>query len=615
MANFSISVLFNAIDKLSRPLKKMSKSMRDFAKVSKKVGASLVGVGKKMKDIGKTMSMKLTLPITAFGGLALRSARNFQEAMNMVRAVTDATESDFERLNNQAKELGATTRFSATQAAEAMKFLGMSGLNVQEIFDAMPYVLELAASAQLDMGTAANISTNIMKGYGKEAKDLGKINDVLVNAFTNANVDLQMLGESFKYAGPIAKGAGIDFETTTALIAKMGDAGIQGTMAGTAMRGMLLRLQNPTKKSSDLMKELGVQLQNSGDKAEQEGARGVFDIVHAIKELEEAGATAAEIAEMVGDRAGPALAVLITQGTTSIEEFVEKLKEEGTAARVTEMQMRGLPGVFFNLASAFEAVQLAIVDSGLGDFITKVLTKFTLWLRQIAKANPKLLTFGIVIAGIAAVMGPLLIALGSFVAIIGQAMIVWPTFLAGLVAIKIAMASFAAAIGVSLIAVAPLALALTGLISLGYSLYANWKDLGIFLDDFWKNKIENVKIMIDYIKSLLKILPRWREEEALPKGVKSISTVTNTGIIPKKDLIVARKKIRAAARERIDIARKNLIGGATGGWGESQTDINLKVSTDPGTNVSIEKVAKKKGEAKVKIATDGYVGQNLGAIP
>jgi len=620
MAKFSISVLFSAIDKVTKPVRGIARVMANLGKLARKLGRafvrmarsiakSLSKVGKKMTDIGKSMAMKLTLPITAFGTLAIRSARNFEEAMNMVRAVTKASESDFKMLNDQAKELGATTKFSATQAADAMKFLGMSGLKTKEIFDAMPYVLELAASAQLDMGTAANISTNIMKGYGKEAKDLANINDILVNAFTNANVDLQMLGESFKYAGPIAKGAGLSIETTTAMIAKMGDAGIQGSMAGTAMRGMLLRLANPTKKASKLMRQLGIDLSKGSDE-EKGSAKGVLDLVDAIKQMEDAGATAIDIAKMVGDRAGPGLAVLVDQGTVSLEAFIEMIKEQGTAARVAKMQMRGLPGVFYNLASAWEAFQLATVESGFGDFVSKVIIKLTGFLRYLAKANPKLLNWGVTIAIVVAAIAPLIIIFGTLAIAINQIVIVIPILIKGFVAVKGVFIGLTAALGIGLAPLLAIIAAFTSLAYLGKVIYNNWAGLE---DIFW-HPIETLKDFIKYITQLKNILPRsllmklgWEDKKEEYEGVKSISEVSKVGKVDNWELKKARERIRSYK----GLIQKDAAIGKT----ESQTDINLKVTSDAGTNVAVEKIVKKKGDAKVKLATDGYVGQTLGAMP
>src|SRR5690606_25493246 len=183
---------------------------------------------------------------------------DFQAGMNQVRAVSGATGDELAALETQAKELGRTTQFSASEAADGMGYLAMAGFEANEILGSMPSVLQLAAAAQMDLGRAADITSNILTGYGMEVDELGHANDVLVNAMTRANVDLTMLGESFKYVGPVAKSAGVTFEESAAAIGLLGNAGIQGSMAGTALRGAISRLLNPTGEAARTLERLGV---------------------------------------------------------------------------------------------------------------------------------------------------------------------------------------------------------------------------------------------------------------------------------------------------------------------------------------------------------------------
>src|SRR5690606_30654581 len=178
----------------------------------------------------------LTRKLMQLAGVTLRTGADFEAAMARVGAVSRATAEQQEALTAAAREAGATTTFSATQAAEALSFLAMAGFRAEESIGALPSVLQLAASAQIHLGTPADITSNILTGYGMTVEELGRANDVLVASFTSANVDLSMLGESFKYVGPVARGAGVQFEEVAAAIGLLGNAGIQGSMAGTALR-------------------------------------------------------------------------------------------------------------------------------------------------------------------------------------------------------------------------------------------------------------------------------------------------------------------------------------------------------------------------------------------
>jgi TP901 family phage tail tape measure protein len=625
---FSLSVLLKVIDDATRPLRKIGENFRG---MSRKIIGSLKAVGQRMQtigtnitDFGKKMSM-MTLPIAAFGAKMIHTATNFQAAMNMVGAVTRATGKEFEEMEELAKEMGATTQFSASQAADAMKFMGMSGMNVEEIMSALPKVLQLAAAAQLDMGSAADIVTNVMRGYGKEVEELTEVNDVLVNAFTGANVDLRMLGESFKYAGPIAKGAGLDFEVTAALIAKMGDAGIQGSMAGTAMRGMLLRLQNPTKKASDLLHELGIEMAKSGTKAEKEGAKGVFDLIDVVKQMEEKGATAAQIAKIVGDRAGPGLAVLVQQGTVSLEKFIKMLKESGRAARVAEGQMKGLPGAFKLLASSFEAVQLAIMDTEFGKGVEELVRYLADLLRHLAKVKPETLAIGAAFGTFLVALGPVLIGLGLLIKSLGTIMI-------AIAAVKAAVAVFAT-VFVPLIAAIGAVTAAVGLMIIAFNMVRkNWDMIKLGLWELKEMFLEAFLNPIDLIKENWSYIIPWFGSlwDTLKLGVSEFGQFIKEMIVsPIKTIRTmfpgflkfgkgkegeeTGGELKGKEGEETGGELKGTRGaiGARPGQTKSQADVNIRLVADPGTEATVQQVKKKKGDVNVNLSTMGYVGATM----
>src|SRR5690606_25937560 len=306
-------------------------------------------LGKRTTEIGKWVSTRLTVPITALGTVALNTAANFESAMNRVRALTGATGEELAALEEQAMELGRTTQFSASQAADAMGFLAMAGFDTNQILGAMPSVLQLAASAQLDMARAADITTNILTGYGMTVEELERANDVLVKSFISANTDLVQLGEAFKYAGPVAKAAGLEFEETAALLSMMGNAGIQASMAGTSLRGAITRLLNPTKQIQDILAKYNVRVTDSNGR--------LRSMTRILEDLANAGIDAGDVMALFGQRAGPAMQALIDQGIESIDEFVAMLEEAGgTAERVGEVQMQGLGGAVIRLKSAWEGL-------------------------------------------------------------------------------------------------------------------------------------------------------------------------------------------------------------------------------------------------------------------
>jgi len=374
--------------------------------------ASLGRVGSAASRTGATLSKSLSLPVAAVGLASIKTAGDFEASMNRVKAVTGATGKDFDALVDQAQRLGKTTQFSASEAADAMGFLAMAGFKVDEIMTALPGVLNLAAAGQLDLAEAADIASNILSGYGLEVAEINRLNDVLAKTFTSANVDMRMLGESFKYVGPVASSAGIQFEEAAAAIGLLGNAGIQGSEAGTALRGAIARLLQPTAEVSDTLKRLGVNVVDS--KGE------LLPLTDIIRQLEKSGAKTADMMTIFGLEAGPAMQALVSQGSGALGQLTKDLENSGgTAQRIADTQMEGLNGSLKELQSAFEGLMLAIADTGLLAGATSLVNKLTELTSAAGNANPELLKYGVIAGGIAAAIGPATWATGKLASGVG----------------------------------------------------------------------------------------------------------------------------------------------------------------------------------------------------
>lgn len=386
---------------------------RQLKKGMKKSLQRVKNMGAAMRNVGRFMTLSLTAPIIGFGAAILKVAADFEKGMNQVKALTGATGKELEMLSDQAKKLGATTQFSAGEAADAMGFLAQAGLKANEIFATMPATLNLAAASGNDLATTADQMTNIMQGFGLESSEAANVSDVLTNAFTNSNTNLTELAEAMSFAGPVASGFGISFEEAAAAMGLMGNAGIKASRAGTALSGALVRLANPAKEQAELMDELGLSVFDSQGK--------LFSLVNVLEQLERGGATTADMMKLFGQRAGPAMAAVLKQGSIALKEFTIKLEDSGGKAKeIADVQMKGLSGAMKSLKSALEAVAIAIAETGLIKWATDIATAVAKWVREIAKSNPAILKWGVIIAGVIAVAGPLLLLLGSFVAVIGS---------------------------------------------------------------------------------------------------------------------------------------------------------------------------------------------------
>lgn len=199
----------------------------------------------------------------AFGGYSVKAGADFDAAMSEVQAISGASGKQLEALRNKAKEMGATTKFSATQSAEALKYMGMAGWSSQEMLDGLPGVMNLAAASGEDLGLVSDIVTDSLTAFGLKAKDTGRFVDVLAAASTASNTNVSMLGESFKYVAPVAGALGYKVEDVSVALGLMANAGIKGSQAGTSLKAALSRLSAPTKQVQEQMNALGISITDS----------------------------------------------------------------------------------------------------------------------------------------------------------------------------------------------------------------------------------------------------------------------------------------------------------------------------------------------------------------
>lgn len=417
-------------------------------------------LGRSMRNIGRGMSFAVTAPIAAGGAYILKASGDFEAAMNKVQALSSAAEGDFKALKEQAMSLGSSTKFSASQAAGAMGYLAQAGFDARQIMAAMPSTLELAAAANMDLATSADIVSNVLTGFNRKVGDLADVNDVLVKAMTSSNTDLRMLGDAMKYVGPVASSAKMRFNEVTAALGLLGNAGIQGEMGGTALRGILTKLLSPSKAASKVMAELGINVMNADGTLKDLG--GIMD------ELAPHADNTAALMEIFGQRAGPAMAALLAQGADALREFEDILNSSGgTASKIATAQMEGLNGAVTEMKSAFEGLAIAIGESGLLEWVTGVVKGITGLVRKISALNPQVLKFTTIFAGVAAITGPVLAFFGL---------------------VTVGIYGLVSALGLLATAIWPITAvvaAIAAVAAVGTYVYRNWDGVGGFFRNLW----------------------------------------------------------------------------------------------------------------------------------
>jgi len=381
----------------------------EFTKVMNTTSKRIGSMGQSLKRAGRSMTLGLTLPAVALGIGMMKTAGDFQMSMNRVRAITGASGEQLEQLTGQARQLGATTQYTASQAADSMGNLALAGFKTNEILGAMPGTLQLAAAGQMDLAQASDIAASILRGFGLEAGKLGDVNDVLVATFTNTNTTLEDLGEGMKYVATIARSMSIPVEEVSAAMGILGNVGLKGSMAGTALRGTLSKIANPAREAVAVLNRLGIRREDILD-----SKGNVKSLVAVVEALERSGAGAADMLAIFGQRAGPGIAGLVGQGSAKLRSMTELVKNSGgIAERVAKIQMEGFNGALRKMISALQEMAIAIADSGILEFMTNLVTKLADVFRRISESNPALLRMGVIAIAVVAAIGPLLMALGQ----------------------------------------------------------------------------------------------------------------------------------------------------------------------------------------------------------
>lgn len=397
--DLNISMIMKLIDQVTAPAKKVQASLRNIAQDADRTGrAGMAWADQQLESVNtRRAAMQgeaLALAATAAGFAAmLTPAIRFEQSMAGVGAVSKATEDELARLTATARELGATTPWAASEAADGMKYLSMAGFEVNETIAAMPGMLNLASAGAIDLANAADIASNILTGFGLQADQMDRLGDVMVNTFTSSNTDLVMLGETMKYVAPVAEALGVSLEETAAMAGKLGDAGIQGSQAGTSLRAMMSRLSAPTTEAAKALEVLNVQT------ADADGnLRNMPDILSDLDAAMGGLGTAARqdlTAAIFGLEAASAASVLLgAAGSGALQGYTETLHETGSAARVaagmndtTAGALKALQSRVEDLAISVGTILLpALVD--LIDMIQPGITAMSEW----AAAHPELIS-------------------------------------------------------------------------------------------------------------------------------------------------------------------------------------------------------------------------------
>ncbi len=291
----------------------------------------------------------------------LQTGMDFEAGMSQVEAVSGASAAEMEQLEAKAKQMGATTKFSATEAAEAFNYMAMAGWKTGDMLDGIEGIMNLAAAANADLGTASDIVTDALTAMGYAAGDAGKLADVMAAASSNANTNVEMMGYTFKYAAPIVGSLGYSMEDLAVATGLMANAGIKGEMAGTQLRAGMLRLTKPTKEVQDAMDKYGLSITNSDGsmKSLMEVMQMYRSKLGGLTEAEQANAAAT----IFGTEAASGWLSVINASDEDFAKLTDAIyNSEGAAKKMSETMQDNLQGDLVIMKSALEGVGIAAYD-------------------------------------------------------------------------------------------------------------------------------------------------------------------------------------------------------------------------------------------------------------
>ena len=416
-------------DALQREIIETEQELRRLQEEAASTSVALAKIdeaGKKMEAFGDSVTsagqkiMPASMAVAGFGAAAVKTAADFDSGMSKVAAISGATGDDLDALRDKAREMGAKTKFSASEAAAAMEYMAMAGWKTEDMLGGIEGIMSLAAASGEDLATTSDIVTDALTAFGLSAQDSGHFADILAAASSNANTNVRMMGETFKYCAPIAGALGFSAEDVAEAIGLMANAGIKSTQAGTALRTIMNNLSGEVKITGAALGEVTIATTNA-DGSMRDLSDILADCRGAFSQLSESErAQAAEA--LVGKNAMSGFLALMNAAPEDIEKLSTAIDNcDGTAAQMAETMQDNLAGQLTILKSQLEELAISFGEMLMPAIraIVSRIQAFVDKLNGMSESQRKaILTIGLIVAA----LGPLLVIIGTLISKVGAAM-------------------------------------------------------------------------------------------------------------------------------------------------------------------------------------------------
>lgn len=424
-AKTQLSRMEQELQSVNQEIKLQSSSWQQLSQALAPVGEKMQEVGKSMQSIGKDLTTKVTLPLVGLGAAAVKVGSDFEAGMSEVAAISGATGNDLKKLEEKAKEMGATTKFSASESADALKYMAMAGWDTNQMLDGLDGIMMLAASSGEDLGRVSDIVTDALTAFGMEARQAGEFADLLASASSNSNTNVGLLGESFKYVAPLFGAMGYSAEDAALALGLMANAGIKGSQSGTSLKTAIANLANPTDKMKTAMSELGISITDANGemlpfKDVMDELRGKFSGLTEEQQAQYA-------ATIFGKEAMSGMLAIINASDDDYEKLTQATREyNGVAKEMADVMIDNLQGGLTILKSGLEGVGIQIFEILL-PHLQKLVEKLQQAVDWFSNLNPKTQETIVMLGLVAAAIGPILLIGGKLIAGIGTAISVIST--------------------------------------------------------------------------------------------------------------------------------------------------------------------------------------------
>jgi len=406
------------LKRLENELAQVPNKAQLIGKAMQDAGQKIEAVGKKISSVGSGMTKGVTAPIVAAAAAAVKVTADFDTSMSKVRALSGATAEEFEQLRNKAREMGASTKYSAGEAADALSYMALAGWDTQQMIGGLDGVLNLAAASGMDLAQASDLVTDYLSAFGLQASDASRMADELAYAQANSNTTTQQLGDAFGNTAAQMHTAGQSMETTTAILEAFANQGLKGSEAGTALSAMVRDITQHMEDGAIKIGETTIQVQDANG-----NFRNMIDILADVEEATDGMGSAEKSAALMTTftaRSVKGVSMALTEGTDNIRGYEDELTNAGgTAKQMAEVMQDNLTGQLTILKSQVQELGISF-----GDILVPKIRKAVDWVqKQVDKFNKldsstkeNIVKFGM----LAAAAGPVLLVTGKMVESVGK---------------------------------------------------------------------------------------------------------------------------------------------------------------------------------------------------